>query len=405
MRLKFELKKLLTGRLNLMAMLVGAIILGLTTIYPVKTESEYIMENGKIINGIEAVEYNQKRAEIQTEYLTDEYVNQVIAEIQTSGLDLSSDDDFLTALDRYGKLFKYLVNSYKDINDENFNPEFLSDINLVEMPSFYDRRIQRIEDYLNLDFSYGNFTEDEKEYWINKANKVQTPYKWGDTFVPMHYANVLALGFYLSFVVIICLAGVFAGEHEKNVAGIILSTKTGQKKLVFAKIHAAMIFSLGYVFTLYFIAGVWLYLAIGCDGFDLPVQLLSNAICYNMNMAQYLGLQLVLSVICIMFTTTATLLLSALTKTTIGTMALMLVIMVGPAFIPFSKDWNLFNHINSLAIVRLVDGKEVLKQFLVYRFGKTIINMPTFAIIFYSLIIIAMAMMIRKIFVSRSLRD
>lgn len=350
--------------------------------------------------GIEAIEYNQKSAEIQTEYLTDEYVNQVIDEIQTSGLDLSSDDGFLTALDRYGKLFKYLVNSYKNIKNENFNSEILSDINLVETPSFYNKRIQRIEDYLNLDFSYGNFTENEKEYWIDKANKVQTPYKWGDTFVPKHYANVLALGFYFSFVVIIGLAGVFAGEHEKNVAGIILSTKTGQKKLVFAKIQAAMIFSLGYVFTLYFIAGVWIYLAIGCDGFDLPVH-----ICYDMNMAQYLGLQLVLSVICIMFTTTATLLLSALTKTTIGTMAIMLVIMVGPAFIPFSKDWNLFNHINSLAIVRVVDGKEVLRQFFVYRFGKTIINMPTFVIIFYSLIIIAMTMMIRKIFVSRSLRD
>lgn len=405
MLLKYELKKLLTNRMNLIAMVIGFIILGLTTIYPVMSESEYIMETDESLKGIEAIEYNQKKAESQTEYLTDEYVNQVIAEIQTSGLDLSSDDGFLCAFDRYGKLFPYLVNSYKDIKDENFNPELITDINLEKMPSFYSRRVQRIEEYLNLDFSFGNFTDVEKEYWLAKANKVQTPYKWGDTFVPKHYANVIALGFYFSFVIIICLSGVFAGEHEKNVAGIILASKTGQRKLVFAKIQAAICFSLGYVCILYSIAGIWTYITIGCDGFYLPVQLLSNEICYDMNLAQYLGLQMVMSVICIIFTTVLTLFLSALTKTSLGTMALMLVIMVGPAFIPFSKDSGLINHINALAIIRIVDVKEVLRQFWVYRLGNVIINLPTFAIIIYALITLAMTMMIRKIFVDRSLRD
>ena len=42
MLLKYELKKLLTNRMNLIAMVIGFIILGLTTIYPVMSESEYI---------------------------------------------------------------------------------------------------------------------------------------------------------------------------------------------------------------------------------------------------------------------------------------------------------------------------------------------------------------------------
>lgn len=75
MLLKYELKKLLTNRMNLVAMVIGTIILGLTTIYPVMSESEYIMETDESLKGIEATEYNQKKAESQTEYLTDEYVN------------------------------------------------------------------------------------------------------------------------------------------------------------------------------------------------------------------------------------------------------------------------------------------------------------------------------------------
>lgn len=120
---------------------------------------------------------------------------------------------------------------------------------------------------MNRDFSFGNYTEAEKEYWISKAEAVKTPFLWGDTFVAKQYDTVIALAFYLLFVLIICLSPVFSAEHEKGNAGILLSTKHGQRKLVYAK------------------------------GFALPVQLLDSTICHSMNLGQFLLLQLLISIV------------------------------------------------------------------------------------------------------------
>lgn len=401
MLLKYELKKLLTNRMNLIAMAVGFIILGIVAIYPVIDESEYLLERGESIKGLEAIEYNQQKAKAQTDFLTDEYVNQVIREIQDSNVDLSDDDEYYETAYKYGKLFFYLMNSYRDINDSNFRPELLSEIDLNETTSFYGKRIDRIADFLNMDFSYGNYTDVEKTYWLERAARVHTPYKWGDTFVVKHYAMVIALAFYQAFIVTICLSGMFAGEYEKRVADMLLATRTGQKELVYAKLFAGILFSFGYVFLGYIIAGTGIYLKFGTDGFDLPIQLLDHAICYDMNMAQYLLLQLGLSFMCIMFTIVATLFLSAQTKSSVATTIIMFFLFLGPVYIPFSKDSGLFNHINALALVRILDAREVLKQFFIYRFGNVIINMPTMAFIVYGLISVLGIMLVRRVFVKK----
>ena len=52
-----------------------------TTVYPVLSESEYLVETGESISGLAAIEYNQKKATKQTDYLTDEYVYEAIKDI------------------------------------------------------------------------------------------------------------------------------------------------------------------------------------------------------------------------------------------------------------------------------------------------------------------------------------
>lgn len=404
MLLKYELKKLLISRMNLIAMAVGFIILGLTTVYPVLSESEYLSETEESIKGLAAIEYNQKKAEGQADYLTDDYAYEVIKDIQENGYDLSTDDGFFLAYDKYGDLLPYLGNSIKDIKDDSLWTDVITDLELEKYPSFYERRIERIDDYLNMDFSYGNFTEPEKEYWKNRAAKIATPYRWGDTFVPKHYQTVLALSFYLSFVIAVVLSGVFARERDDNTEGILLSTKKGQKEDLYAKIAAGMIIGVGYMILMFAIAFIWLFSELGAFGFDLPVQLIDNSICYCMNMKQFLILQFVISLVIMIFVSAFSCFLSALTKSGVATIAIMFVLLLGPAFIPFSKESNLLNHLNCLALVRVMDLREVLKQFFVFHIGGHIINLPTMSIIVYLSATVMCICGLRKVYIFWSVR-
>lgn len=404
MLLKYELKKLLISRMNLIAMAVGFIILGLTTIYPVVSESEYLPKTEESISGLAAIRYNQKKAEGQADYLTDDYVYEVIKDIQENGYDLSTDDGFFLAHDKYGVLLPYLGNSIKDIKDDSLWTDVITDFELEKYPSFYKRGIERIDDYLNMDFSYGNFTEPEKEYWKNRAAKIATPYRWGDTFVPKHYQTVLALSFYLSFVIAVVLSGVFAKERDDNTEGILLSTKKGQREDLYAKIAAGLIIGVGYMILMFVIAFIWLFSELGTFGFDLPVQLIDNSICYCMNMKQFLILQFVISLVIMIFVSAFSCFLSAVTKSGVATIAIMFVLLLGPAFIPFSKESNLLNHLNCLALVRVMDLREVLKQFLVFHIGGHIINLPTMSIIVYLSATVMCICGLRKVYIFWSVR-
>lgn len=401
---RYELKKIFQKKVNLITMLAGYIILMITTIYPVMNESEYLFQKELELKGIEAVCYHEDFAENQTGELTEDYVTNVLRELKESNIDPNTDEGYLTLDDRYGYLFHYLVKSYQPIGDDRYQPELIFSVDLENGAQFYERRVQRVQDYVNRDFSFGNYTEAEKEYWISKAEAVKTPFLWGDTFVAKQYDTVIALAFYLLFVLIICLSPVFSAEHEKGNAGILLSTKHGQRKLVYAKGLAAYCFGFSYVFVGYLISFLWLYFAIGVKGFALPVQLLDSTICHSMNLGQFLLLQLLISVVICFFEITLVLFLSALTRSTIKTMSLLLAGLIIHAFIPFSKESGLFNHVLALAVVRMVDLKECLVSFLDYRIGSVILDLLTASILVHMAVALVLILFLRKIFVRRSIQ-
>lgn len=400
----YELKKIFQKKVNLLAMLAGYIILMITTIYPVMSESEYFYQKDLEIKGVEAVRYHEDFAENQTGELTEDYVTNVLREIKESNIDPNTDEGYVTFDERYGNLFNYLVKCYQPIGVDIHQPELLLGLDLENGAQFYEGRVQRVRDFVNQDFSYGNYSDAEKEYWISKAETVKTPFLWGDTFVAKQYDTVVALAFYLMFVLAICLSPVFSAEYENGTEGLLLSTKHGQRGLVYAKGLAAYCFGFSYVIVGYLISFLWLYFTIGAKGFHLPVQLLDSAICHSMNLGQFLLLQLLISVVVCFFEITLVLFLSAQTGSTMGTMALILAGLIIPAFIPFSKESRLFNHVLALAVVRMVDLKGSLMSFLDYRIGPVILDLPTVSILVHMAVALVLVLFLRKTYVRRSIR-
>ncbi len=165
-------------------------------------------QKGITHQGIEAVKYEQQFAKDQTDYLTEDYLTGQLQKVQQMNLALESDDGFLTAQDESGSLFMYLMNSYSDIHNTQYEYDRLNELDLSNGADFYERRIQKLTDYLNLYHEEGNYNDAEKDYWISHAKSVTTPFKWGSTIVVEFYRNVLGLGFYLMLVITICVASV-----------------------------------------------------------------------------------------------------------------------------------------------------------------------------------------------------
>ena len=402
MILKYEIKKIFCKKVNLIAMLVGYVIMAITVILPILNESNYVYQTDTSYQGIDAIQYQQEFAAKQAEYLTEEYLTEVLTQLQERRLDLESDEGFLTASDEMEELFTYLVNSYRPMLEQEFNANLLNELDLSQGAMFYEQRIRKISDFLNADFSYGDYTEAEKTYWLAKAEEVSTPFRWGDKTVVDFYRTVLGLGFYLMFVVIVCIAPVFAGENESGAAGILLASKHGKGKMVYAKILASLVFSISYVGIGYILSCLGTYMMIGIDGLDLPVQLLANEIPYEMNMAQLLLLQLLVSFAMTILTIGLILLISAFTKSSMGTMAIMLLLLVGPAFLEFSRESSLYNHLLALTTVRLLDVKECLRKFIDYRIGNVVIGVVPFSIAVHILLGAVSLVLCKTVFVRRS---
>lgn len=208
MILKYEWKKIVCNRINQIAMLIGYIIMAVTVIVSIKSEYSYVYQKGITHQGIEAVKYEQQFAKDQTDYLTEDYLTGQLQKLQQMNLDLESDDGFLTAQDEFGSLFMYLMNSYSDIHNTQYEYDRLNELDLSNDADFYERRIQKLTNYLNLYHEEGNYNDAEKDYWISHAKSVTTPFKWGSTIVVEFYRNVLGLGFYLMLVIAICVASV-----------------------------------------------------------------------------------------------------------------------------------------------------------------------------------------------------
>lgn len=96
------------------------------------------------------------------------------------------------------------------------------------------------------------------------------------------------LGFFAFAMVAVCVAltPVFAGEYQDRTDAVLLAARYGRSKLVAAKIVAAFVFA-----TVYFALAALIIMGaalafFGAEGGDLPVQVLSLGIPYDLTMAE-----------------------------------------------------------------------------------------------------------------------
>lgn len=395
----FEWKKIFERRLNVISMLLGYVLIGVCVFSYITMASFYDEETDSYLKGLEAIRAHQEWAKGQPGVISEEYAAQVIEQIQGYGMDLESDEAYAKIIRPMGHIVYFLANNYTDMQEQMVDRNVLMEIDSAKDAGFYQRRMDKIRDYLNMDFSYGNYTEGEKEYWIKKAENIVTPFAWGDKCIMDMVWDTVTISFYLLFVVVICVSSVFASEYESGTAFLLLTARYGKDRLIYTKIAVSVLFTMGYLSVGIGLAVGIIGILFGFPGANLPVQLYDSVIPYQLTIGQGciagLGFALLIGI----SITLVLLLCSARLRSSLATLAAGMVLIAAPAFFPMSSESRVWNQINYLFPVRAVNFKEMLEQFVSYTVGSHVISYVGMAVIVYGGIGIVAFLMIRRAFV------
>lgn len=395
----YELKKIFERRLNIIAMISGYVLLAGCVFSFISGASFYDKETDSYVEGIEGIRLEQERAKEKEDEISEEYITRIVEEIQDYGMDLESDEAYMEVIRKMGDIFYFIAKNYTDMRESYADVNAIMEIDLTDGARFYKQRMKKITDYLNMDFSYENYSEAEKEYWIQKAENTIVPFAWGDKCIMDMVWNTVGIGFYLWFVIVICVSSVFASEYESGAASLLLTTKYGKDRLVWSKIAASVLFAAGYHFMGTVPAVCVIGVLFGFSGINLPVQVWNSVIPYNLTAGQacfvYLAILLLLGITITLFL----LFCSARIKSSLATLVIGMTVLIGPAFFPMSKSSGLWNHINYLFPVRAVDLKEILGSYVSYRAGDWVIPYVEMIVLVYTAIGIAALISTRKGFI------
>jgi len=381
--LSFELKKIICRKVNLIAITLGLLLIVVSNIVLIRGESLYLGEE-KSLEGVEAIKVQAKTENALTTELSEEFLTGFLQKYQYEIQNEPLGYDYALIAPK-SNLFALIASNYVEWN-EDWSFDDLGNIRTETGIGFYERRIEKIETLLNAEYSYGNYTDTEKEYWMQKAEAIKTPFAWGSKNVWNIIWSSIGLLFFQLFVISICIAPVFAGEYQNRTDALILSAKHGKNKLIHAKIIASFLFALFYMVLCSLISIGINICVLGTDGWNLPVQLWNTIIPYELTAVEACGINLLVIFLLTFSLTAISLLVSVLCRSQMIALAIDVLLFFGTVFLPSSKTSGMWNHILYLLPAHILDLREVLKTYNSYQFGNVVISYLGMILIAYVLI-------------------
>lgn len=383
--LKFELYKIVKRKLFLFSslLILGTIILLLMA--TLSSVSSYD-KNGIYVNGYKAIKYEKAYAEKISGELTSEKIADVIELYNT----IAGNSDNLT---EYGTIKEsvYISELYpyrkivSCISAAYTHTGLQPDYNIIKALTyddgldFYSRRDKQIIDTLNMDYSYGNYSDTEKNVVLKFNENVSEPYVMGYT---LGWENLIEYAFpffvILTFAALMNVSSVFSNEFQRGTAQVILSSKHGRSKIFTAKIISAFLIS-----TVMFAVFIGIYVLIfavvyGLEGSRSSIQSLNLLSVYDLTLGEAFFTAVLISYAAFIFVIFFTLTISVMCKSNFTSVLLALAFYFIPIFLNYSKSSKLFNYIVDLFPIKALNAFEMFKQYKLYGFSETLIRQPYF---------------------------
>ena len=410
---RFELKKLLVRRTSLIAC-AGILVMlcGIMTLNIVQTKT--VSDTGEVLSGTAAIAYQKERAASHEGVLTVERVQDEVAAykelafskvnpVDVSGLSDQAaytlmnqaydEDEFRAIYDTY---YSYLFSPWREGALEPYQVAAQLDDGAAD--GFYEAIADKLQ--RTLDDGMGGtwvYSDAERAYWTEKQDAVGEPLAYG---YAGGWGDVLAcLGFFAFAMVAVCVAltPVFAGEYQDRTDAVLLSSRYGRSKLVAAKIIAALVFATAY-FALAALIIMGAALAFfGAEGGDLPVQVLSLGIPYDLTMAEATWTAVGIAYLMTLGFAALTLLLSSKLRSQLAIFVACAALIFLTGMVPSGGNAVLLHALYLFPLNALVD--QVLFNALVsYEVGPFVVDLVGLLVCVYALVLVVCVPLAARVF-------
>lgn len=355
-------------------MLLAMILIPCITIQ----ENYWVLADGTSVSGIPAIRAQRNAQKETAGTLTSEKIQAAISSYQAA---YGNPENFVSdgaggtylGSPAYGKY----IQPYENINNllrsafaakgETSNFYVMDKLTSSDADDFYDRRMDKVEEYLNTDYSYGNYSEADKAYYIAKNEALDTPFRIGycEGWEKLLSVSTISM---MVIVLAICisLAPAFSSEYQTGADAILLSTKYGKNKLILAKIVSSFILTSGLYWGGMLILTAVTFIIYGADGGHCSLQTLNLLSPSNVTLLEsFLYVLLAGYAMCLLMQG-LTLLLSAMLSSPFPVIIITLVFYFVPSFISYSRSSRLFNNLLNLFPVKMAAAYTSLAKYELY---------------------------------------
>ncbi|MPQ45057.1 ABC transporter permease [Clostridium tarantellae] len=353
--LVFELKKIIRKKLNIIVILGSLLLTIILFIAPVMQFISF-NENGEQVKGFSAIKLEKQRQEEMAGMLTEERITEDILKYQQlfhnpanvvidDGKKELSESIFSKYVAPKMYYLGFINNTYTLPNLYDYSFSEIKKLPLENGANFYKQRNEKVYKILNASYEDWNYSDKEKNFWIEKSKEVSEPYEYGYHEGWNTIFNCIELMALPIIAICICIASVFAGEYQCGADNIILSSRYGKSKLIIAKILASFIFSFTvYTINILFALGIIL-LCFGTGGWNLPIQIMNSTIPYALTFLSATIVSLITLYLIMFAMVSITLLLSAKMKTPFSVLIVIICVLIAPFFFKLSETNGIWNHI------------------------------------------------------------
>ena len=416
--LTYEFIKILKRKSSLIA-LAGAVVLIMALVAYLIQDNVRMDEKGNNVYGRESILLKKEQLASHEGPLTTDQLKDILQEYQDyignkenygyqNGSYSITNEAYGTYEQKNHELLSFIVGNYSSL--QTWDPEILSTLTSEELDRFYLNRTETIHEILNAEYPTGNYSEEEKAYFLNTNHQLETPFYFSDisvwdTLIKRGMQVVVLL---LSFVICISVAPVFAGEYQTGADAILLSSRFGRSKLIRAKLLSSLL----YATAVYILGGSLLTAPMLCVygtvGWHSPIQLSSFTAAYPLTMFQLYLFGIGIGYLVAISSMALTLLFSAIAKTAFSTMILSTIWIFSGLFVPFTSTSRAVNRLIAFLPANIANTHVVFSAYDTYTicniFGRIF---PYFFIgaLFYLLMILVCMVFANHIFKTSQVRS
>ncbi|WP_010275405.1 ABC transporter permease [Paenibacillus senegalensis] len=232
---------------------------------------------------------------------------------------------------------------------------------------FYEQHREKVRAILDMDYTYGSFSEQEKAFWLDRYGQISVPFQfaYSDGWERL-LRGLFTVILVIAFAVCISVAPVFASEYQSGMDAIVLTTRHGKGKAITAKIAASFLAA-----TLLYALSISLYTAVmlicyGMTGWDASLQMILLTAPHDLTLLETYLLGVGLGYAIVLAIMSITLALSSSLKTSFATIITGALLLFVPLFLPSSKSSALWNEGLALLPAKAMDTLQVHGVYEVY---------------------------------------